>query len=48
MAVSSTEADLVLAGGKIRTSAHPSGFVQALAIRDGLVQAVGAMTRCGS
>ena len=41
MAVSSTEADLVLAGGKIRTSAHPSGFVQALAIRDGLVQAVG-------
>ena len=32
MAVSSTEADLVFAGGKIRTPAHPSGFVQALAV----------------
>ena len=42
MAVSSTEADLVLAGGKIRTPAHPSGFVQALAIRDGVVAAVGS------
>ena len=41
MAVSSTEADLVLAGGKIRTPAHPSGFVQALAVRDGVIQAVG-------
>ena len=41
MAVSSTEADLVLAGGKIRTTAHPSGFVQALAVRDGVIQAVG-------
>ena len=41
MAVNSTEADLVLAGGKIRTTAHPSGFVQALAIRDGVVQAAG-------
>ena len=41
MAVSSTEADLVFAGGKIRTPAHPSGFVQALAVRDGVVQAVG-------
>jgi predicted amidohydrolase YtcJ len=42
MAVSSNEADLVLAGGKIRTPAHPSGFVQALAIRDGVVAAVGS------
>jgi predicted amidohydrolase YtcJ len=42
MAVSSTEADLVLAGGKIRTPAHPSGFVQALAVRDGVVAAVGS------
>jgi predicted amidohydrolase YtcJ len=40
--VSSGEADLVLAGGKIRTPAHPSGFVQALAVRDGLIQAVGS------
>ena len=42
MAVSSTEADLVFAGGKIRTPAHPSGFVQALAVRDGVIQAVGS------
>jgi len=39
--VSSTEADLVVASGKIRTPAHPSGFVQALAVRDGMIQAVG-------
>ena len=37
----STDADLVLAGGRIRSPAHPSGFVQALAIRDGLIEAVG-------
>ncbi|MBV9207611.1 MAG: amidohydrolase [Actinobacteria bacterium] len=42
MAVTITEADLVLVGGKIRTPAHPSGFVQALAVRDGAVQAVGS------
>ena len=41
MAVS-TEADLVLAGGKIRTPAHPSGFVQALAVRDGMIAALGS------
>ena len=41
MAVSSTEADLVFASGKIRTPAHPSGFVQALAARDGVILAVG-------
>jgi predicted amidohydrolase YtcJ len=40
--VSSTEADLTLAGGKIRTPAHPSGFVQALAVRGGVIQAVGS------
>ena len=40
--MSSTEADLTLAGGKIRTSAHPSGFVQALAVRGGVIQAVGS------
>jgi predicted amidohydrolase YtcJ len=34
-------ADLVLVGGKICTPAHPSGFAQALAVRDGLIQAVG-------
>ena len=48
MAVNSTEADLVLAGGKIRTTAHPSGFVQALAIRDGVVQAPARTTRSGN
>jgi predicted amidohydrolase YtcJ len=35
-------ADLVLTGGKIRSPAHPSGFVQALAVRGDLIQAVGA------
>jgi len=40
--VSRSEADLVLAGGKIRTPAHPSGFVSALAVRDGIIQAVGS------
>ncbi|HEX2819917.1 MAG TPA: amidohydrolase [Streptosporangiaceae bacterium] len=39
--MSGNEADLVFAGGKIRTPAHPSGFVQALAVRDGLIQALG-------
>ena len=39
--MSSTEADLVFAGGKIRTPAHPSGFAQALAVRDGVILAVG-------
>jgi len=34
-------ADLVLTGGKIRSPAHPSGFVQALAVRGGLIQSVG-------
>ncbi len=41
-AVSSDEAELVLGGGKIRTSAHPSGFAAALAVRDGVIQAVGS------
>jgi predicted amidohydrolase YtcJ len=35
------QADLVLTGGKIRSPAHPSGFVEALAVRGGLIQAVG-------
>jgi hypothetical protein len=35
-------ADLVLVGGKIRTQAHPSGFVQAAAIGGGVITAVGA------
>jgi predicted amidohydrolase YtcJ len=35
-------AELVLAGGKVRTTVHPSGFAQALAVRSGLIQAVGA------
>jgi predicted amidohydrolase YtcJ len=41
-AVSSNEAELVLGGGRIRTPAHPSGFAAALAIRDGVIQAVGS------
>jgi predicted amidohydrolase YtcJ len=41
MAVGGNEADLVFAGGKIRTPAHPSGFVEALAIRNGLIHALG-------
>ena len=40
--MSRNEADLTLAGGKIRTPAHPSGFVSALAVRDGIIQAVGS------
>jgi predicted amidohydrolase YtcJ len=35
------QADLVLVGGKIRSPAHPSGFARALAVRGGLIQAVG-------
>jgi len=35
------QAELVLTGGKVRTPAHPTGFAQALAVRDGLIQAVG-------
>jgi len=42
MTASGGLAELVLAGGKIRTPVHPSGFAQALAVRDGLIQAVGA------
>ena len=41
MAISGTEANLVLTGGKVRTPVHPSGFAPALAVRDGLIQAVG-------
>jgi predicted amidohydrolase YtcJ len=37
-----SEADLILVNGKIRTPAHPSRFVQALAVRDGVIQALGA------
>jgi predicted amidohydrolase YtcJ len=37
----SGEADLVLVGGKVRTPGHPSGFVQALAVRGGVIAAVG-------
>jgi len=40
--VNGTEADLVFSGGKIRTPAHPSGFAQAMAIRGGVIQALGS------
>jgi hypothetical protein len=36
-----TKADLAFVGGKIQTPAHPSGFVQALAVRGGVIQALG-------
>src|ERR1700691_1379201 len=41
------EADLVFTGGKIRTPAHPSGFVQALAVRDAQILAVGTDDEIG-
>jgi predicted amidohydrolase YtcJ len=41
MTAGSGQADLVFTGGKIRSPAHPSGFVQAMAVRDGLIQVVG-------
>ena len=41
------QADLVFTGGKIRSPAHPSGFVPALAIRGGLIQAVGTDEEIG-
>jgi predicted amidohydrolase YtcJ len=41
MTASDGRADLVLTGGKIRSPAHPSGFVQALAVRGGLIHSVG-------
>jgi predicted amidohydrolase YtcJ len=41
MTVSDGQADLVFTGGRIRSPAHPSGFVQAAAVRGGLIQAVG-------
>jgi predicted amidohydrolase YtcJ len=41
MAMGGHEADLLLVGGKIRTPAHPSGFASALAVKDGIVLAVG-------
>jgi predicted amidohydrolase YtcJ len=37
-----TKADLAFVGGKIRTPAHPSGFVPALAARGGVIQALGS------
>ena len=41
MTASDGQADLVLTGGKIRSPAHPSGFVRALAVRGGLIHSVG-------
>ena len=35
-------ADLILIGGRVRTPAAPSGFTEAIAIRGGLVEAVGS------
>jgi predicted amidohydrolase YtcJ len=40
--LSSTTADLILIGGKVRTPAHASGFAQAIAIGGGRIQAVGS------
>ena len=41
MTVSDGPADLAFTRGRIRSPAHPSGFVQAAAVRGGLIQAVG-------
>jgi predicted amidohydrolase YtcJ len=41
MALGGGRADLVFINGKVRTPLHPGGFVSALAVRDGLIQAVG-------
>ncbi len=42
MASSGTKPDLVLVGGKVRTPAAPSGFAEALAVGDRLIQAIGS------
>ena len=36
------KADLIFIGGKVRTPAEPSGFAEAIAVGDGLIQAVGS------
>ncbi len=41
--MSDITADLILIGGRVRTPADPSGFAEAIAIRDGLIQAVGGV-----
>jgi predicted amidohydrolase YtcJ len=41
MTGSDGQADLVLTSGRVRSPAHPSGFVQALAVRGGLIHSVG-------
>src|SRR5689334_10670153 len=38
----SSEADLVFVGGKVRTPGHPAGFAEAVAVRGGMIQAVGS------
>jgi predicted amidohydrolase YtcJ len=43
--VSNTEADLAFVGGKIRTPAHPSGFVQAVGSDDDVRELTGRRTR---
>jgi predicted amidohydrolase YtcJ len=40
--VTSGKADLILAGGRVRTPAEPAGFAEAIAIGDGLILAVGS------
>src|SRR5580704_4453769 len=41
MSAGDGQADLVLTGGKIRSPVHPSGFVQALAVRGGVIHSAG-------
>jgi len=40
--MSDAKADLILIGGRVRTPADPSGFAEGLAVRGGLIQAVGS------
>jgi predicted amidohydrolase YtcJ len=42
--VSGTTADMIFTGGRVRTPASPSGFAEALAVRGGLILAVGSDT----
>src|SRR5579859_5860914 len=47
MAAGDGQADLVLTGGRVRSPAHPSGFVQALAVHGGLIHSVGTDEEIG-
>jgi len=39
--MTAAKADLIFFGGRVRTPAHPAGFAPALAVRDGVIMAIG-------